>query len=158
MAKQVNNVFKIARQEASLKQEDAIQQLGIKDSTTLSRYENDVTIPPDEIVAKMIQVYNAPWLGYMYLQQYTNVGKKILPQLVLGDFGLTVLKFQKEFSDINLVKSEMIDIACDGEVGVDEKQRWNVAMKEVKELIGAGISLLLKKEKPSQGCNLERAL
>ena len=158
MAKKINNIFKIARLEAGLTQEDACGELGIKDTTTLSRYENDVVIPSDEIVNKMVKLYSARWLGYMYLSEYTNIGRSILPPLLLEELGLLVLKFQKEYTDINLIKDEMIEVACDGEITVDEKLVWKRSMKEVKELASASMSLLFKKEKPSQDGRLVRAI
>ena len=157
MVKTINNIFKIARTEANLTQEVACFKLGIKEVGTLSRYENDVIIPSDEIVNKMVNHYHAKWLGYAYLQQYTKVGRDVLPPLTLEDLGLSVLKFQKEFTDIKKIQPDIIEIACDGIVGQDEAIRWDGTMKEIKDLISASISLLLKKERPSQECNLERA-
>lgn len=158
MARIINNIFKIARMEAGLTQEDACGDLGIRDTTTLSRYENDVVIPSDEMVSKMVKAYKAKWLGYMYLSEYTNVGKHILPPLILEELGLLVLKFQKEYSDIEAVKKEMIEVACDGKVNDYEVLSWERSMKEVKELASASMSLLFRKEKASQGCSLERAI
>lgn len=149
MSCKVLTIFKLGREEAGLTQEKASELLGIS-TRQLTRYENLEVIPDDLIVFKMMKIYKAEWLGYVYLQQFNNVGKVILPEITFEDIGLSLLKFFKEHSDIEDIKSEMIDIACDGVIDADEKPIWeNKSKKELKELVSATLGLLLRKEKGS---------
>lgn len=158
MNKEYGNIFRLARKEAGLTQEVATGLLLIKDRTTLGRYENDQVVPNDDMVFQMMHVYGAKWLGYEYLRTYTKIGKAILPPIYRRKVGHLTLMFKKECDDLEDIQRDLVRMAYDDEITEDEEEDWRSSTKEIEEVVGAGMSLLLTEiKKPSQDCRLVRA-
>lgn len=149
MNKEFQSIYKTARLTSGLTQEEASEKLNIS-TRWLSAYENGKT-PPDDIVDNMIQIYGDTRLAYLHLKQSTLIGRKYLPEMQIEDLSLSVLKFQKEYKDIEKIKDNMIEIACDGRIDEKEKKAWNIVTKEVEGLISAGLSIrFMQCKKPSK--------
>lgn len=144
MNKRCENIYKIARKKAGLTREEAAELLHIS-VRSLADYEAGVTIPKDDIVCEMIEIYDAPWLGYQHLRYSSEVGKRYLPDITLTDLARAVLRFQKEVRDIDSIDKDMIDIACDGEINDDELDRWQQVRKEIDEMAGAALAIMFTK-------------
>ena len=141
------NIYKMARNMAGFTQEQAAELLYVG-TRTLVEYEAGRTIPSDDTVCGMIETYGAPWRGYEHLRQSSEVGKRYLPAVDLTDFAKSVLRLQKETGDLDHIRADMIDIACDGQVNFDEKERWGRVEKEIFEMAGAALAVMFcKKEK-----------
>lgn len=151
-----------ARKERGLTQEQACFAIGIADTSTLSKWETGKEIPSERAVSKIVQAYDEPMLGYIYLHKCTELGRLILPPVVQTDLDNLALRFQKEYNDIKHIQMDMITIACDGEVEEHELERWKEVQKEVTELASVSLPLIIrsfmKSKKLLQGGNLERAL
>lgn len=148
----------VARKRLRLTQEEACCKIGVAETSNLSRWENGKDIPSMKVIEKIVNVYNDPLLGYLYLQQCTVIGKMILPPIERRDLGNSVLLLQKEHTDINRIKDSMIDIACDGQIEAHEQEQWDIALKEINELASACIGLsFIQSKKPLQDGRLERA-
>jgi len=119
MSKSCVTIYKKARLKAGLTQEQAAEFLGCS-VRTLSAYGNGT--PPGDIVCRMCDFYNAPWLAYMYLQSSNPVGQKYLPKIDVSNLPSTVLRFQKEMTDASNVSTEMVEVTCDGVIDGDEKE------------------------------------
>lgn len=151
------------RKAKGLTQEEACELIGVSDTTTLSKWENGVTTPSEKMVKKIVQAYKDKLIAYIYLQQCSELGQLLLPQIDQGDLPSLVLRFKKEYKDIVKIDDEMIEVACDGVVEEYERETWDISLKEIRELMGSCIPLLIqdfsdKSKKPSQGGNLERAI
>lgn len=129
-----------ARSNASLTQETAAEQLHIS-PRTLSAYENDRMIIPDETIFKMIQLYNAHWLGYEWLRLNFKTGHYILPEISFDHLSMNALGVQVEMGHVKNIELEMAEICRDNIIDENEQHKWKVCMKEIKELIGACFSL-----------------
>lgn len=68
MQNECMNIYKIARINAKdkLTQQTAAERLHIS-SRSIADYETSVTVPPDDIVCSMIELYQNKWLGYQHL-------------------------------------------------------------------------------------------
>lgn len=152
--KECGSIYRLARVSADISQEVAAELL-YTSTRSLSDYEAGRTIPPDEIVCSMIEVYEANWLAYEHLRSSSKVGQMFLPVIEFSDLPKAVLRFQKEISDIQLVSRDMIEIACDGTVDQGEEERWHQVGREVKEAIAAAFSIIFshysqKEKSPKQ--------
>ena len=148
----------LARKRRGLTQEQVCFSVGISDPATLSRWENGREIPSIGIADKLAEIYEDNILGYLYLQQCTPIGRRVLPNIVRRDIGNSVLLLQKEHTDLNKIKDVLIDIACDGVIQKEEEEDWNNSLKEIMELASACIGLTLSQnKKPLQDGGLERA-
>lgn len=135
------NIYKIARKSAGLTQIQAAEAINVS-VRSLADYETGVTIPPDDVVCRMIEAYRAPWLGYEHLKYSTAVGQKYLPDIKFSDLARAVLRFQKEVKDLESVDRTLIEIACDGEVDETEKPKWREVTKEVEDVVSAALAIL----------------
>ncbi|AFK87444.1 MULTISPECIES: helix-turn-helix domain-containing protein [Thermoanaerobacterium] len=141
MNKYCTNIYKEDRKASGLTQEQAAELLHIS-TRSLIDYETNRTIPPDDVVCNMVEIYKAPWLGYKHLKQYTKVGQKYLPDLNLTILPESVLTLQSETDDLEIVKKDMIKIAADGVVDETEKDRWQRVTKEISEMAGAALAVI----------------
>lgn len=135
------NIYKTAREAIGISQEEAAYRLEVS-CRTVSNCETFTSVPKEELVLKMIEVYEAPWLAYMYFKRSTLLGRKYLPEIDLTDLARSVLKFQKELGDIRKVTPDLIDVACDGVIELHEEDKWNKVQKEIIDFIGAGVAVL----------------
>lgn len=134
------NIYKTARKLAGLTQNEASELLFIS-ARTLSEYENGRLIPPDDVVAKMVEVYNAPWLAYQHLKNNTEIGRRFLPDINMSDLAKSILRLQKEVKDIENINNDLIEIGCDGIIDNTEKDKWVHITREIDEMIGAALAI-----------------
>lgn len=141
MKRHCENIYKNARKVAGLTQEQAAEQLYIS-VRSLAEYEAGRTMPPDDVVCRMVEVYRSKPLAYLHLKNSTEVGRRFLPELNILDLPRSVLKLQKEVKDITDIQHQMVDVACDGVVDSHEKETWSNIEKELMEMVGAGLSVV----------------
>lgn len=145
MNRKCRSIYQLARKYAGLTQEQAAELLGIG-VRTLGGYEACDPVPNDSIVCKMIEIYKTEWLAYEHLKQSTEIGKRYLPDIELSDLAKSVLRLQKEVNDLELVNSDMIDMACDGIIDKHEINKWEHVVKEIKEMAGAALAVVFAKK------------
>lgn len=148
-----------ARKSRGLTQDALCTLIGAGDKSNISKWENGVVVPSQDMVVRIMNVYDEPLLGYIYLQQCTELGQAILPEIVQGELETLTLRFQKEYNDIRNIRMDMIDIACDGVVEDHEKQRWELAQKEIADLTSVSLPLaiqsFIQRKKPLQDWHLK---
>jgi transcriptional regulator with XRE-family HTH domain len=95
------NIYQICRKQAEITQESAAEMLYI-DVKTLSNYENEKSPVPDEVVARMAEIYGIYSLPFYHLKYYSPLGK-FLPDYVepenLGDMGFQAIIAKDEIND-----------------------------------------------------------
>lgn len=141
MKRMCRNIYKAARHNTDLTQEQAAEMLNVS-PRSLSDYEQGRTIPNDDIVCKMIEIYGTDWLAYEHLKQSTEIGKRFLPDIDFTDLAKSVLRLQKEVRDLETVNNDMIDIACDGIIEEHETRKWQNVVKEINEMVGAALAVV----------------
>ncbi len=135
-------IYKTAREQAGLTQEQAAYLLRIG-TRTLGGYETGENKTPDDIVCSMVDVYGVKWLWYMHLKINTSIGTRFLPEVDLDALPATVLKLQKELSDVHKINDQIVEVACDGKIELHEEEIWSSSIKEIRELAGACLSFTL---------------
>lgn len=141
MQKCCMNIYKKARLSAGITQQIAAEKLHIS-VRSLADYETGVTVPPDDVVCGMIELYKNRWLGYQHLQANSDIGRRYLPEIQETDLAVAVLRLQKEVRDIDNIHSAMVEVACDGVIEDHEKTTWKNIEKEVSEVAGAAMALV----------------
>lgn len=142
MARLSINIYKECRNRADLTQEVAAEYLNIG-KRTLARYEAGEVIPPEDVVYNMCILYNSFLLGYEHLRITSRLGIECLPELLSTGLAESVLRFQKEKKDVVDLQNEIVEIAMDNVIDEEERPKWNDIMKEIRELVGALMSLYL---------------
>ncbi|NLU53428.1 MAG: transcriptional regulator [Clostridiaceae bacterium] len=141
MQHEYTNIYKSARKNAGLTQEEAAEQLFIS-VRSLTEYESGRTTPPDDVVCRMVEIYKAKYLAYLHLKNSTEVGRRFLPDLHIMDLPRSVLRLQKEVKDVTDIHPEIVDVACDGTIEEHEQKTWQDIEKELLEMVGAGLSVV----------------
>lgn len=141
-----NNIYKKCRENAGLSQVEAGCAIHIS-VRSLSDYETGKTIPPDDVVCKMVEVYKAPELAYLHLKLNTEVGRRYLPDLHLDELPKAVLRLQKESRELKEIEADLIAVACDGIVDKHEIPVWERAKAELHDLAAAALAVLFHKKR-----------
>ena len=141
MKRYCENIYKSARRNAGMTQEQAAEHLYVS-VRSIAEYEAGRTTPPDDVVCRMVEVYQAKHLAYSHLKQSTEVGRRFLPELHILDLPRSVLKLQKEVRDVTDINHYMVDVACDGTVDEREHETWRRVETELSEMVGAGLSVI----------------
>lgn len=144
MAQEYRNIYQIARESKGLTQEKASELMDIS-VDSLRAYEGDRRIPPDSVVIKMIEIFDAQYLAYQHMKTKTKIGEEFLPEVKIKKLAESVLTFLDKCEDLGKIKSLMIKISCDGRIDSDEEDDWNKIMLEINNVISAGIALKFAK-------------
>lgn len=140
MQNDCRNIYKTARQVAGLTQERAAEMLGIS-VRSLADYELGIRVPQNYVVDGMVTVYNSQVLGIQHLRESANLARSILPdveEMRLPEAVLTLIDAIYDFAD-DRVDRELIDIARDGVITEDEKERFDRIVEKIRTITSAAM-------------------
>lgn len=146
MLQEYRNIYQIARESAGITQEKAAELIDVS-VESIRAYETGKRIPPDKIVIKMIEIYDARYLAYQHLKTSAEVGQAYLPDLEFKDLPTAILRLLKEVTDFVNLRDEVIDITCDGVISPEEKPRWDFILNELDQVSTAILALKFAKTK-----------
>lgn len=138
------NIYQIARESTGFTQEKAAELIDIS-VESLRAYEGGKRVPPDKVVIRMIEIYDARYLAYQHLKTSAEVGQAYLPAVELRDLPTAILRLLKEVNDFISCKDELINITCDGVISNDEQIRWKSILKELSDVEEAIIAIKFAK-------------
>ncbi|CAI3698742.1 putative prophage LambdaCh01, transcriptional regulator [Clostridium neonatale] len=138
------NIYQIARESKGVTQEKASELMDIS-VDSLRAYEGGKRIPPDKVVIKMVEIYDAQYLAYQHLKTAAEIGQKYLPNIKITELPIAILRLQKEVSDFIKCKDIMIEITYDGVIDEHERPQWNAIMKELDDIVEAIMALKFSK-------------
>lgn len=149
------------RRKRHLSQDAVCELIGVADASTLSKWENGVVAPNQQVVIKLMTLYNNPMIGLLYLTEWNEVGSTILSDVLLTDQKDLALSFQTNYEDISNVRREILNFAIDGMVNEDKASIWGECKKQINKFLGVLLPLYLvifnENKMPLQGGNLVRA-
>ncbi|HBG7747365.1 TPA: helix-turn-helix transcriptional regulator [Clostridioides difficile] len=145
MSYQYQNIYQKGRENTNLTQEKASELLDIS-VESLRAYENDKRIPNNQIVAKMVSIYNNNLLGYEHVRKSTEAGVMFLPKLEMRSLSSITLKLHKEIKDYLKKEDDFIDIVEDDVIDEDEEEVWNEVMQELEDIFKSILILKLSKK------------
>lgn len=141
MYEQYINIYQKARESVGLTQEKAAERIGVS-IESIRMYEGGKRIPPDDVVFRMIDIYNTQYLAYQHLRENVITASAVMPMNIkVTDLPQAILRIQKEITDFLQIRDEMISITYDGIISADERPRWNVIVKELNDIMEAIMSL-----------------
>lgn len=136
--KAADNMFCQARYEAAKSnerlssREGAAEELGI-DRTRLARIELGSTVPYQEEVLLMADMYRAPELRGKYCSEMCPLGKN-MPKIIDKDLDRLSLEALSSFRKINEAKELLLDITADGIIQEEEKEDLKKIVETLDEL------------------------
>ena len=130
-------------------QEEAAHQLGVG-LRSLQKYLYGEAYPPCSVIAAAAREYGAHRFALKHLTTACPVATMYLPTIELRDLPTSVLMLQKELGDMQIVQSEMVEIACDGSINDTEHRRWQSRISpEIRDAIRVLICTdVVVKQKP----------
>ena len=125
------NLYKRARCATRLTQEGAAELLDIS-VESIKQYEGGRRVPPDEVVARMAEVYRLPWLTLEHAKATDTLG--VLPSV-----------------EVKPLPAAMM-IAEDGRIDEDERPAFDRIVADLREIIAAMYQVIYapdtKKDRP----------
>lgn len=152
MAELYPNIYQRGRKTTLLTQEEAAERLHISPET-LKRYEGGRLTPPDEIVARMCEVYGVRWLALEHAKATDRLG--ILPELEPKPLPMATISLTNRLRDAADRLAGLLRIAEDGVIDDAERPEFDVIVQELRETIAAAYQVIYadgaKKERPDGG-------
>lgn len=142
MQNDCTNIYQNARKVAGLTQERAAELLGLS-LRSLADYESGLRLPPNKAVDDMVTVYNSQLLAVQHLRESTKFARDLLPDvqaMTLPEAVLTLVDAVYDFADDRLDR-ELIDIARDGVISEDERERFDRVVEKIRVITAAAIAL-----------------
>ena len=146
MSNECESLYKVCRVSAGFTQEQAAELLGVA-PRTLSDYENDKARVPDDIVAAMADVYNAPLIVYYHLKHFSPLGK-YLPEIqepqTNGDMAFQAIIARDELGPaVDCIKR----LVADGVIDSDEESEFAECIHALRKVYGKILSVVAYAEK-----------
>ncbi len=136
MKPNTGQIYQSVRKAAGYSQERWAELLNTS-TKSIQNYEAGITLPADDIVFRMIDLTGATHLAYTHFRRVHELFSDYLPVVEEKGLAAAAISMMKELADIMKVEKDIIEIACDGKVSDDEREKANAIIKEARELIAA---------------------
>ena len=148
MQQQCPNLYKRARLSTGLTQEAAAEKLDLS-VESLKQYEGGRRIPPDDVVARMVEVYRLPWLALEHSQATDTLG--VLPEVEPRPLPMASIALRNRLHDATGRLDALLRIAEDGIIDNTERPEFDSIVVELRETMAAIYQVIYsgaKKERP----------
>ena len=142
MQNDCTNIYQSARKIAGLTRERESELLGLS-PRSLADYETGLRLPPNDVADRMVTVYDSQLLAVQHLRGSTQFARDLLPDIktmALPEAVLTLIDAVYAFADDRLDR-ELIDIARDGVISADERERFDHVIDKIRDITAAAIAL-----------------
>ena len=133
MQNKSRNIYQAARESAGRTQEAAAEQLACS-VRSLCDYEAGVRPPPDDIVVRMVQVYDAQYLAYQHMLLAQQVAQMVLPPISVVGIAQATVGFVVKYRDLASIADDLLRIAADGVVDDNERPRFDEIVADLKSM------------------------
>ena len=151
MDKKYPNLYQRARLSTGLTQERAAELLGVS-VESLKQYEGGKTVPKDETVAKMVEVYHLPWLALEHAQATDTLG--VMPEVTPRPLPMASIALRNRLQDATGRLDALLRIAEDGVIDEAERPEFDSIVVELRETMADIYQVIYsgaKKERPDTG-------
>lgn len=153
MERECPNLYKRARLSAGLTQEAAAERLDLSPES-MKQYEGGHRVPPDDVVARMVEVYRLPWLALEHSQATDTLG--VLPEVEPRPLPMASIALRNRLHDATGRLDALLRIAEDGVIDDTERPEFDDIVSELRETMAAIYQVIYsgddaKKERPDGG-------
>ena len=154
MEQRCPNLYQRARLSTGLTQERAAELLGLS-VESLKQYEGGRTVPKDETVARMVEVYRLPWLALEHAQATDTLG--VMPEVSPRPLPLASIALRNRLHDATGRLDALLRIAEDGIIDDTERPEFDDIVAELRETMTAIYQVIYsgaaqkKAERPDTG-------
>lgn len=136
------NIYLAARNSAGYTREKAAEMIPCS-VRSLANYESGVSIPSNNVVARMMGCYNSQYLGCQHLLENNVLAARIVPQLEqhsVLEMAVRIYNRLNRFSAKNSVE-RLMEIAEDGVIDEEERGEFYAIMTDLREIVKSGLEL-----------------
>ena len=131
----VMNIYKTARDVAGLTQERAAAALHLS-VRSLAAYETGERIPHDDIVVRMVDVYNFQQLAIQHMRANSELARRIIPEVQqrsVIETAVSVYNLMRKFADRHSA-DRLLEIAEDGRIDEEEMPDFIAIADQLRKL------------------------
>lgn len=142
MSEEYRTIYKTARAAAGYTQEAAAERLAVS-VESLRAYETAQRVPPNDVVERMVVVYNNFGLAYQHLKETNALVARIVPELQpreLLEVAVRIFNRLNRFTSNNSVE-RLMTIAEDGTIDQAERVEFDAILSDLREIVRSGLEL-----------------
>lgn len=145
MERKYPNLYQRARLSTGMSQERAAELLGLSPES-LKQYEGGKTVPKDETVAKMVEVYHLPWLALEHAQATDTLG--VMPEVTPRPLPMASIALRNRLQDATGRLDALLRIAEDGIIDENERPDFDAICRDLDGIVGAALQVKYTPDAP----------
>ena len=134
------NIYKTARKVAGLTQERWAEAVGVS-VDSIRGYETGAVVPADETVRAMAEISGLSPLAYWHLCNKSALAADTLPEVDQLPLPQAVLQLLCAINDFNAYNCDLLDLAADGKITINEAAAWENICARLDRIIRAAIQV-----------------
>ncbi len=143
MSEEIRNMYARHRRAAGLTQEKAAELLGCS-VRSMTNWEAGITIPPDDTVALMCDIYGSASLAVEHLRETSRLAADVIPALSplpLAQAVTQLLYAMRRFETAHRA-DDLIWISSNGQVDAGEQERiFKETLSDLQDIVRAAMQL-----------------
>lgn len=139
----VMNIYKTARELAGITQERAAAALHLS-VRSLAAYETGERIPHDDVVVRMVDLYNFQQLAVQHMRANSELARRIIPDIRKRSLVSAAVRFfnsMKRLESINGAQ-RLLEIGEDNHIDENESEDYDTIAAEMQNLIQSAMELM----------------
>lgn len=143
MPDNVQSIYKTAREFAGITQERAAAALNLS-VRSLAAYETGERIPHDDIVVRMVDLYNYQQLAVQHMRANSELARRIIPELKDRSLIEASVRFTNSLHRLEKLQADrrLLEIGEDNQIDDTEEKDYNEIALEVQKLIQSAMELI----------------
>ena len=143
MPDNVQSIYKTAREFAGITQERAAAALNLS-VRSLAAYETGERIPHDDIVVRMVDLYNYQQLAVQHMRANSELARRIIPELKDRSLIEASVRFTNSLRRLYKMDGaeRLLVIGEDNHIDDTEEADYNEIVLEVQKLVQSAMELI----------------
>ena len=137
------SIYKTAREVAGITQEREAAALNLS-VRSLAAYETGERIPHDDIVVRMVDLYNFQQLAVQHLRTNSELARRIIPDLQNRSLVAAAVRFFNAMKRLESIHGaeRLLEIGEDNAIDAEEREDFDAIARELKNLICSAMELM----------------
>ena len=143
MPDNVQSIYKTAREFAGITQERAAAALNLS-VRSLAAYETGERIPHDDIVVRMVDLYNYQQLAVQHMRANSELARRIIPELKNRSLIEAAVRFTNSLHRLERLDGaeRLLEIGEDNQIDAEERADYNEIALAVQAVIQSAMELI----------------
>ena len=136
------NIYAAARLACGLTQERAAERLAVS-VRSLTDYECGIRRPSDDVLVRMVDVYDAQYLALQHVREGSAIMKQLLPDVGGCTWTEAVLQLLEAVFDFQEEKYDrkLISIARDGKIDDGERAEFDKIVARLQDIMRCSMAV-----------------